>query len=569
MNVLAKGAACFRCRKLKEKCDGTKPSCFRCQSRHETCFYPTGVARRRFRSATNVLEARALELEIIVNKLTLASMHDLSLVSAGLLKRIARLGDISRPEVLLRPDRMGTGSRGALIRGDEITQSYISVIRKHIIEAHMDSSLSTGYEPLPLPSSLYLVHLLLPFRAQYYFFIDLPHFLHRVSLSPSDPESIHPCLLNACYLAACACNRGNLAFFQPYFLQRTRHFMEQALMFCDRITDFLWASVILAGFFAQERRLEECFATAGAATRFGYACGLALPHDSHASGSEEPDTAAYLLPPPQDDAEAIDRTRLAHCLYLLDQTLPALGNYVPSFPYNNRWGPAPEVPLVPRSSQNSIEMDEPTLELQHSRTDFRISMARVFERVAIFAQGSLGQGRSSSLEEYGDITAQMDNLQLIIPPLSSARRSPAPGNMSALKTDNIFEHTTPYGSGLILYSVRAGTDIEARRNLLHCVQALVDICRYTRTHRNSGRVQIGFANLVHILNALRVIARELQRSDTRTNTKVLVNYCNNIGTLLDFIDDVVVLFPAWSNSPRVLKDTLISALTPITTQSGL
>ncbi|KAF8312691.1 hypothetical protein DL93DRAFT_1298933 [Clavulina sp. PMI_390] len=567
MSVLAKGAACFQCRNIKRKCDAEKPACSRCKRRRLGCVYPAEIAKRT--SPTRLLEARALELEIMVHKLTLSSIHDLSLVSARLLKRATRLGDSvhtftasdtawkhRRP----RPQGTTTVLMGALKISEDATKDSVPALRRDLLESHINFGLSTGVDALPLPSSQHLISLFLPYRTQYYFLMDLSRFLQCVSLPPSHPDSIHPCLLNACYLAACASSRGDLTSFQPYFLQRTRHFLEQSLTYCDRITHFLWASIILGCFLAQERRLDECFAIAGAATRFGFACGLGLPHDPNAR-SEDLHALTYILPPPEDLAEAMDRIRLAHCLYLLDRTLPAIGNYTPSFPYNDLWACVPETYLGSRDGQNSMEGSE----LRKPQTDFRITMARNFERVTKFISSVGEQGDYGRDDEYADLVAQINDELLTIPPLSRTPRLSPSHEIIALKSNNIFEHTTPYGSGLILYSVRAAKDPEARKQLLHCVEALVGICNYTRAHRYSGTVRIDFGNLLHIMNAIRVLARELRRLEIHTNPTISLNYCNHIESLLDFVDDVVLLWPAWSHSPATLKDTLTTTLTPFAT----
>ncbi|KAF8312692.1 hypothetical protein DL93DRAFT_1298787 [Clavulina sp. PMI_390] len=269
--------------------------------------------------------------------------------------------------------------------------------------------------------------------------------------------------------------------------------------------------------------------------------------------------------------ETVDRIRLAHCLYLLDQTLPPLGSYIPSFPYNSQWEciPEAEAPLGDRDRQDSTETGEAVSEPRESRTDFRISMARVLEKVTGFVRSVHEQGDYNVDEEYDGLVAQMSNELLTIPPMSDVPGPTSLENPRVSKSHNIFEHTTPYGTGLILYSLRAGKDLEARRKLFHCVQALVDICRYARVHKNSGRVQIGFANLSHIMNAIRVITQELRQPETSRDPKASLSYCTSIETLLDFVDDVVLLWPAWSNSPAMLKDPLNTTLTLLTSKLSI
>ncbi|KAF8311411.1 hypothetical protein DL93DRAFT_1486945 [Clavulina sp. PMI_390] len=161
--------------------------------------------------------------------------------------------------------------------------------------------------------------------------MDTSYLMARLSLPSSHPDAIHPCLLNACYLGACASSGGGLAAFKPPFVERTRHFLQQALMFADRTTDFLWASLALGVFYARERRLVECFVGAGVTTRFAVACGLNLRSDSTTEKNSS-DSSEHLLPPPKDAAEADNRARLSQAIYVASQAFPLLYECSPIVP---------------------------------------------------------------------------------------------------------------------------------------------------------------------------------------------------------------------------------------------
>ncbi|KAF8316890.1 hypothetical protein DL93DRAFT_2077711 [Clavulina sp. PMI_390] len=47
------------------------------------------------------------------------------------------------------------------------------------------------------------------------------------------------------------------------------------------------------------------------------------------------------------------------------------------------------------------------------------------------------------------------------------------------------------------------------------------------------------------MNGVRLIARELQRSDSKQNSRLSLTYCLYLESLLDFLDDNVVFLPAW------------------------
>ncbi|KAF8309879.1 hypothetical protein DL93DRAFT_1684647 [Clavulina sp. PMI_390] len=266
-----------------QRCNGSRPICSRCERLSRQCIYASDISRRAL--ITGSLEARALELELSVHKATLASAHNLSLASMRLLERVKRLGTSQerRPtdtrwlpiypqpphnsSDLLSPKRTGQ------VLGDDVTEGYSSVVSRDSVESQLTVHQWSGLDDLPSSISDHLIHLFLPYRSHYYFFMDLPYFLHCFSLPPSHPESIHPCLLNACYLAACESSGGVLASLQPFFIQRTRYFLNQSLMYGDRIMHFLWATVVLACNLGRRRRLGEAYVIVSSAALLVSASG--------------------------------------------------------------------------------------------------------------------------------------------------------------------------------------------------------------------------------------------------------------------------------------------------------
>ncbi|KAF8304935.1 hypothetical protein DL93DRAFT_2172874 [Clavulina sp. PMI_390] len=582
MSVLAKGAACLRCRKLKEKCDGLKPTCTRCRKRPNECIYPTGIARRAPISGT--LQARALELEMIIHKLTVASTHDLSLASARLLDRIGRLGNavpakhplVSTATAWLpiypySQHRKTEQKRGQIVSQD-VTEGYASIIERSVVEQKLHSFQwgKLGERDAPPSLSLQLVSLFLPYRAHYYFFMDVPHLLHCVSLPPSHPDAIHPCLLNACYLGACASSGGTLTSLEPYFIRRTRYFLDQSLKHADRITHFLWASIILTCYFAKARRLDESFAVANAATHFAYACGLSPSGDPTFNGTKDFDVAGYLLPPPKDETEAINRIRLAHSLYLLDQTAPILGGVSTSFPYDPSWASTPKKASHKYQYGEGMSVREERLsEIWHSDMHLKVSMARNFDRVTALARHASGAGYRELDEEYSSLKVHLDSEHSAIPPLSDPVGLQSSEAVGMFNPNLLLVHITLYGSGLILHSLQADKDSEARKRLRYCVESLMDVCQKVRGNKRLRKVQSGLMNAAHMMNAVRVVAHELKRSGARgRNAKLLTSNCHAIEVFLDFLDDVTMLNPAWTETPLLLKDALTAAVTPLVSKTS-
>ncbi|KAF8317642.1 hypothetical protein DL93DRAFT_2076728 [Clavulina sp. PMI_390] len=341
MPGLVKGTACFPCRRHKVKCNSARPICSRCWRLRKECEYPATTKC----NPTTELESRALALEILVNKLAISPIHDLLLTSGRLLQRVQRIGTHVRQQPGtaiwlpvyphfedVAPNLRTSAQVGQLLLGREVTEGYSPLIHRSVVEHALDSCHLGGLEDEDLPplASQYLISLFLPHRSRFQFFMDVPSFLHSLSLPPSHPESIHPCLRYACYLGACVMTGGRLTSLQPYMLARTRHFLDQSLMFADRLSHFLWASIILVALLVgRMRRLEEGFAIVSSAARLASACGLTR---SLATDTQQD----YLLPSARDDAEADDRIRLARSIYITDQMLASVSTFCPSFPYKGR-----------------------------------------------------------------------------------------------------------------------------------------------------------------------------------------------------------------------------------------
>ncbi|KAF8309913.1 hypothetical protein DL93DRAFT_1690911 [Clavulina sp. PMI_390] len=332
-----KGVACMQCHGHKVKCDGAKPVCSRCQRLHKDCAYPTGVIKRR--PKTDILQARILELQLEVHRMTVISKHDLYMATARLQERLKFLG-------AHRLDRLESTSSGlswlavfplsgqdGRIGGYSLRQERSrQLIQRAAVEHYVDSFQWSPGEEVPLQMSQFLISIFLPYRLQHHFYMDATYFLQCFSLPPSHPESIHPCLLHACYLAACNIVGGRLSAFEPYFLERCRFYLNQALMLADRLPHFLWTSTLLGYYFARNRRLEESFAMVSAACRLATACGFSTTMEN----------SSGLLAPPASKAEAIDRIWLFHSIYMADQSLTALFPFPPTLVCDEEWGPASE-----------------------------------------------------------------------------------------------------------------------------------------------------------------------------------------------------------------------------------
>lgn len=167
--------------------------------------------------------------------------------------------------------------------------------------------------------------ILLPFRCQFHFYICIPRFLYCIRLPPSHPESPHPALLNAIFLAACNIGGGSMTAYEPLFLHRTRSSLEQSLAYADRLIHFMWANVILASYYTRVGRVVEAHNTLSATVCFAVGAGL---HSELAEGQ------TGLTLPPADDVERLERVNLWYALTLCEASIDIGAGLPPSAPVN-------------------------------------------------------------------------------------------------------------------------------------------------------------------------------------------------------------------------------------------
>ncbi|KAF8312620.1 hypothetical protein DL93DRAFT_2081863 [Clavulina sp. PMI_390] len=386
--------------------------------------------------------------------------------------------------------------------------------------------------------------------------MDPSYFLQCFSLPSSDPESIHPCLLNACYLGACIIGGRAFSPLEPFFLRRTRHFLHQALMFADRLTHFFWSSVILCCYFARTRRMEESFAVISAAGRLASACGLKLTHSPRKDVENDTSVTGSLLPTPRNENEARDRDRLAHSMYITDQSLTMLCPYPATFPYDDR---QEDEKLSLEPSKTSKSEGREAQDIWCSDENLMASMMRIFERATVFARSVCAYGYKGNEKEYINLRDRISSHRSTLPAIPDPRGLQPSEAAASFNSNILVAHATLYGSGVILHSLRAGEDFESRAALLLCVKSLVDVSEKVRGHRRLHPVQAGLISMIHMMNAVRILAHELQKPEAHGNARLSAEYCDAMEILLDYLDDTISLYPAWLDAPLSLKGALITA----------
>lgn len=160
--------------------------------------------------------------------------------------------------------------------------------------------------------------------------MEFAHFFYRLTRPAEDPMSFHPAFLNAIYANACFFEGDELAAFAPYFARQTQYYLHESLAYADRLTDFMWASVMLGSYMIGIHSLDEAYAVVSACVRFALACGLdgAVPVTGDDSS---PRPQIPLLDPPLDNEEARNRMHLSRAIYSLDRTLVMIAGFPSAF----------------------------------------------------------------------------------------------------------------------------------------------------------------------------------------------------------------------------------------------
>ncbi|KAF8310888.1 hypothetical protein DL93DRAFT_2169450 [Clavulina sp. PMI_390] len=401
--------------------------------------------------------------------------------------------------------------------------------------------------------SLYLTEIFLPYRLHFNFFIPLPNFLRRLSLSHSHPESTHPCLRNACHLAACNVLGGRWADLEPYFAERTRQFLEEALMHADRdhITQFLWASVLLASYLLRARRVRESYAVISPASNLSMACGLSSSHNTESEPEYRPDQ--FLLPPPASETEALERIWLASSIFMTDHSLSLLMGCSGTLVCDPRWRPDMDEGEIGYSWFKIPRVDNERLsKIWQSDIHRNISITLLFIEVTGFVLSAHKSQSSGDVASIALLNSFINFHNTTIPPLSDAANNS--------NSNILLSHAMLYGTSAIFYSLFARKDPKARGEMVRCAQKLVEVCKQLQGHKRLHIMQTSLVPMFHMLNAIRIFAHELRRHDAEENPTISTEYCYSIQVVLDFLGGMTALYPAWKDSPELVKGTLTSAM---------
>ncbi|KAF8309878.1 hypothetical protein DL93DRAFT_2085009 [Clavulina sp. PMI_390] len=171
----------------------------------------------------------------------------------------------------------------------------------------------------------------------------------------------------------------------------------------------------------------------------------------------------------------------------------------------------------------------------------------------------LANGYRGMEAEYTLLESEIRSRQKSIPSLSDPRGLRAEEAVSTFNPHILQAHSSLYGSGLILWGLRAPEDAAAKRQMFECLEALAAICELVGTHRHLGRVHSLITSMLPMRNAIRALASQIRSKEVRGNLALSTHYCSIMEILLDFLDEMTLRYSEWNDLPLSLKDTLATA----------
>lgn len=89
--------------------------------------------------------------------------------------------------------------------------------------------------------------------------LPIPRLEARIRVSSSNPQGVHPSLVNAIGLVACSMFGPEVEGFEGLFLRQARQTGSDALSMLDRIVDYFVAQILEGYFLLRMGRLQEAY----------------------------------------------------------------------------------------------------------------------------------------------------------------------------------------------------------------------------------------------------------------------------------------------------------------------
>ncbi|KDQ08344.1 hypothetical protein BOTBODRAFT_38030 [Botryobasidium botryosum FD-172 SS1] len=312
--VLIRGKACAVCRIKKRKCDGVKPACGRCTrpESSDQCYYLASFPPRAKSNKCQLLEDRVEALKTQVDDaLKTRNLPDSTTLSTA---------RTAQPDI----DTHNSTSCPALSRA--------------LRPSPLDTPISLRDYPMSLlkqkdlPSSVRdpLVNSYLKRKSHNWMTWSMPKLWAAYKLPSSDPESIHPALVDAMCLFGLLYSPPSVRSYEPLFYARLQRSLAESLSKVDRIHDFIRASALVTIYCYHRQRYATGQNHLAATIQLAVACGL-----DKIETCDMNTASISLLRPPRGAAELGDMVHTWWGLFCIDRISSTLLEYPTTIPEND------------------------------------------------------------------------------------------------------------------------------------------------------------------------------------------------------------------------------------------
>ncbi|KAF8317641.1 hypothetical protein DL93DRAFT_2095622 [Clavulina sp. PMI_390] len=134
-------------------------------------------------------------------------------------------------------------------------------------------------------------------------------------------------------------------------------------------------------------------------------------------------------------------------------------------------------------------------ENQQSVVDLRVSTVSLFAQVIDFGRLVCAKKSRDLEHDYALLKEQIASFESLVPGLSDSLEFRPFEAVSTSRPHIFLAHITMYGSGMVLHSLQASKNPEARRDMLKNLQSLIDICKESRGPQRLKSVQAGLPSM--------------------------------------------------------------------------
>ncbi|KAF8323292.1 hypothetical protein DL93DRAFT_672230 [Clavulina sp. PMI_390] len=564
---------CAHCRRIKKKCDGGSP-CRRCLQRKVPCV-----------SSDKTPQSTTFNASIELLLVALSDAYDNNIMPEKLVDKIRAVNltgahdhhhSAAPSELPVFPVPDGSGPFQGVNRflcprrqicSTETQTGYFPVAPRDELDSMWDEEDPEAVVASPA-NRLKLILIFLSHRLYCSFTMDLSRFFDMLQRPPDDPKSIHPSLLYAIYVVACAISGGRAAEQCDYYCIRARAEMTNSLRDLDRLTHFLWASVVLGSYGTNCGRITESYVYLSTAAQFAVALNL-RPSTTLRGRPLRPDESSILLPPSTDPEEDLDRYNLSRALYMAERAISmvtGLPTVISDQP--DDLAAAHPAPTVANGALNEIHQE--LADTIRSDPSPSYKFLRLYDRIERLALRTNGNIKSATDHvEFSVLEALLNVSSSTLPQLSDVTGLETDEASTLVNPHLIISCTTYHACILLLngMTIYGKANPKSKALQFHAAKTLAELFGQIRGAKGTPKVRSFIVPALHALNAVRFFTAYLRQPDVQRDNRVLATCYRSLTIITDYLLEVYGHFPSWgalvgSLKNLVLDDPLATFPTP-------